>query len=138
MRNKQNVLVFLLGAFCSALLLLGCYSYFRYYDNISSMKPISLSYNGKQTFCSLSSDYCERLTTPKRTLYFGKLPDDSETIELIVPRKVTITVYPCDEDSVVIKYDPHKIGITRNYKLSEYGDFNKHLEILNEMMSDET
>ena len=137
MKNKTNIFMFLLGVLCSTLVLIGVYTFFRYSDNISAAKPISLSYNQTHMFCSLSADYCSRLTTPKRTLYLCKLPQDSQPIEMIIPSKVTITVYPNDDDSVFIKYAPHKWGITRNYKLSGYGDFNKHLEILYEITENE-
>lgn len=74
--------------------------------------------------------YCARFEVAKRTLYFGKLPEEAESIQIHIPTKVTITVYSNDDDSVIIQYDPRKFGITRNYKLSGYGGFNEHLEHL--------
>ena len=109
----------------------------NYNQTIESMLPTHIEYNGTVINRALNADCVCRFLLPKRDLYFGKLPSNSKKIEIIIPGKVTINVYPNDTDSVLISYDPHDFGFTRNYKLSGFGDFNKHLEDLYELTDDE-
>lgn len=108
-----------------------------YIQTVESMLPTSVAYNGLVIERALNADYVDRFTDSKRSLHFGKLSSDSKKIEIIIPGKVTIDVYPNDTDSVLISYDPHGFGITRNYKLSGYGNFNRHLEILYDLTGNE-
>lgn len=64
----------------------------------------------------LSPDVCGYLTTGKeRSLYFGKLPSQEHAIEINSPDRATLYVYPLDEDSIIIRYEPRN-GIKSTYK----------------------
>lgn len=107
-----------------------------YTQTVESMLPTSVEYNGTVIERALNSDYYALLNTSKKTLYFGEF-SDTRKIEIIIPGKATINVYPNDTKSVLISYDPHGFGITRNYKLSGYGNFNQHLETLYDLTGNE-
>ncbi len=107
-----------------------------YTQTVESVLPTSVEYNGIVIERALNSDYYALLNTSKRTLYFGEF-SDTQKIQIIIPGKVTINVYPNDTESVLISYDPHGFGITRNYKLSGYGNFNQHLETLYDLTGNE-
>ncbi len=107
-----------------------------YTQAVESMLPTSVEYNGTVIERALNSDYYALLNIPERTLYFGEF-SDTRKIEIIIPGKATINVYPNDTKSVLISYDPHGFGITRNYKLSGYGNFNQHLETLYDLTGNE-
>ena len=85
----------------------------------------------------LSSDVCGYLTTgKKRSLYFGKLPSQEHAIKINSPDRATLYVYPLDEDSIIIRYEPRN-GIKRIYKKSGFGDFNRVLEVFYELTDNE-
>lgn len=85
----------------------------------------------------LSSDVCGYLTTGKeRWLYFGELPSQEYAIEINSPDRATLYVYPLDEDSIIIRYEPRN-GIKRTYKKSGFGDFNRLLEVFYELTDNE-
>lgn len=107
-----------------------------YIQTIESMLPTSVAYNDIVIERALNADYYIQFVSSKKIPYLGKI-NDTRKIEIIIPGKVTINVYPNDTESVLISYDPHGFGITRNYKLSGYGNFNRHLEILYDLTGNE-
>lgn len=125
-------------AFLLFIFLIWFHTNLEYNNTLESMKPISIEYSGQviDGLKWVNADYVDRFTDANRTYYFGTLDDNSQFIKIIIPTKATLTVYPNDDNSVLLNYKPHK-GISRNYKLSGYGDFNKHLKILYEMTGDE-
>mgnify|MGYP003320341597 FL=1 len=84
----------------------------------------------------LSSDACAYLSDGNRSLYFGELPSQESAIEINSPDRATFYVYPLDDDSIIIKYEPRN-GIKRTYKKSGYGDFNRVLKTLYELTGNE-
>lgn len=78
-----------------------------YEDNVSKMLPIYVKYKSESFVTDLSSDMCDYITDAKKTtLYFGELPSQEEAIEVNAPGRATIYVYPSDEDSLLIRYEP--------------------------------
>ena len=132
---KRDVVSFFLGALLAVLVLSVWYSHHMYYQIISGVRPASICYKGNTIISSFNAEYVDLFTDSKRTFYFGKL-ESSEKIEIIIPGKVTMIVYPRDDDSVFLTYAPHN-GIRRNYVLYQYGSFNKHLKVLYEMTGNE-
>ena len=107
-----------------------------YQKNVDKMFYISVSYKGEQLYTSLSSDIGDYLTDAKKTtLYFEELPAH-EPIEINAPSRATLYVYPFDEDSIIIRYEPRN-GIKRTYKKSGYGDFNRILRAFYEVTGNE-
>lgn len=127
--KTRNFVLILMGLLLIILFTCCFFSNKYYYSTMNSMKPTSLQYKGTVLFQSFSADYVDRLTTPKRSIYWGEINETENRIEITVPGKATIMIFPNDQDSVLMTYMPHH-GIKRNYKLSGYGDFNRHLEIL--------
>ena len=84
----------------------------------------------------LSSDVCAYLSDGNRSLYFGELPSQESAIEINSPDRATLYVYPLDEDSIIIRYEPRN-GIKRTYKKSGYGDFNRVLKTLYDLTGNE-
>ena len=84
----------------------------------------------------LSSDACAYLSDGNRSLYFGKLPSQESAIEINSPDRATLYVYPLDDDSIIIRYEPRN-GIKRTYKKSGYGDFDRVLKTLYELTENE-
>lgn len=76
------------------------------------------------------------MTDGKRTYYFGELPSDEYVIMINSPNRATWYVYPLDDDSMIIRYEPRN-GINRTYKKSGYGDFNRLLKTLYELTDNE-
>lgn len=123
---------FLLGAL-SAIIVTSGINFFTSYDrNVKSMLHTSVSYKDVHISTSLSSDACGYLADGRRQLYFGELPSKENAIEINSPRRATIYVYPLDEDSMIIEYNPRN-GISRNYIKSGFGDFNRFLQVLYEL-----
>lgn len=51
-------------------------------------------------------------------------------------RKYTLYVYPLDNDSIIIRYEPRN-GIKSTYLKSGFGDFNRILEVIYELTGSE-
>ena len=100
------------------------------------MSDTMIRYKGVSVSKYLSSDACDYLTSGKRKIYFGELPSKESAIEINSPLRATIYVYPLDNNSMIIRYEPRN-GINRNYIKSDYGDFNRYLEVLYELTGDE-
>ena len=70
----------------------------------------------------------------------GASPENKVTntfkIEINSPDRATLYVYPLDEDSIIIRYEPRN-GIKRTYKKSGYGDLNRVLKTLYELTGNE-
>ena len=93
-------------------------------------------YKHESVTTHLSSDVCCYLKDGNRSLYFGELPSKECAIEINSPDRATLYLYPLDNDSIIIRYEPRN-GIKRTYKKSGYGDFNRILKTLYELTDNE-
>lgn len=128
--KRGKIILTIVFSALAVLLLFLFHKHEIYQNNIYAMLSPRVSYNGESIFTTVSSEYIGRFTNSKKRLYFGKIDEKQRCITITVPDKVTITVYPNDDDSVLMVYDPHHLGFTKRYKLSGYGDFNRHLKLL--------
>lgn len=108
-----------------------------YLNSVESMHPILLQYDNVVIRApDFNSEYISRFTIAKKTLYFGELDKSKKPIVINIPKKAILNIYPNDDESVLLEYIP-RCGLKRKYKLSNYGDFKRHLEILYEITGDE-
>lgn len=95
-----------------------------------------LQYNGvvieKNHF---SAEYSTRFDVAKHTLFFEKIDEDVTSIQITIPDKYILNIYPHDNNSILLILQWK--SITLQYKLSDYGDFNRHLELLYEETDNE-
>jgi hypothetical protein len=134
---RKNILWMLLGSIIT-ILFISCFTFFTSYEkNMHQMLGTSVKYKHESITTHLSSDVCGYLTTgKKRSLYFGELPSQESAIEINSPDRATLYVYPLDDDSIIIRYEPRN-GIKRTYKKSGFGDFNRVLKTLYELTDNE-
>ena len=133
---RKNILWMILGSLIT-ILLISSFTFFTSYEkNIQQMLGTVVVYKHESVTAHLSSDVCDYLTDGKSSLYFGELPSQENAIEINSPERATLYVYPSDEDSIIIRYEPRN-GIKRTYKKSGYGDFNRVLEVLYELTDNE-
>jgi hypothetical protein len=133
---KKNFLWMLLGALITVTVILGYNFFTGYRTNIGRMSIIQISYKGEQVYTGLSADVRDYITEAKKTrLYIGELPEQ-EAIKIDAPRRATLYVYPLDENSLLIRYEPRN-GIRRTYIKSGYGDFNRVLKSFYELTDNE-
>lgn len=64
------------------------------------------------------------------------MPSKECAIEINSPSRATLYVYPLDEESIIIRYEPRN-GIKRNYKNSGCGDFNRILKAFYELTNNQ-
>ena len=133
---RKNSLWMMLGSLVTILIIL-CFSFFTSYEkNIHKMLGTMVVYKHESITTHLSSDACAYLSDGNRSLYFGELPSEESVIEINSPDRATLYVFPLDDDSIIIKYEPRN-GIKRTYKKSGYGDFNRVLKTLYELTGNE-
>lgn len=122
--------VFLIIFSALAVILISvCTKYNHTYDTtIAGVLSPSVIYDSEIITCPLNSDYYSLIAIPSKKLYFRKVPDKSEAIEITIPDRAKIYIFSHTEDSILMRYEPYK-GIKLNYVLNGYS-FNKHLEIL--------
>ena len=133
---KKNFLWMLLGALITVTVILGYNFFTGYRTNVGRMSIIQISYKGEQVYTGLSADVRDYITEAKKTrLYFGELPE-ADAIKIKARRRATLYVYPLDENSLLIRYEP-QYGIARTYKKSGYGNFNKVLKAFYELTDNE-
>ena len=133
---RKNFLWMMLGSFVTILIIL-CFTFFTSYEkNTHQMLGTMVVYKHESITTHLSSDACAYLSDGNRSLYFGKLPSQESVIEINSPDRATLYVYPLDDDSIIIRYEPRN-GIKRTYKKSGYGDFNRVLKTLYELTDNE-
>jgi hypothetical protein len=133
---RKNILWMLLGSIITIFFISG-FSFFTSYEkNMHQMLGTKLVYKHESITTHLSSDVCAYLSDGNRSLYFGELPSQESAIEINSPDRATLYVYPLDEDSIIIRYEPRN-GIKRTYKKSGYGDFNRVLKTLYELTGNE-
>lgn len=134
---RKNILWMLLGSLVTIVAILVFTFFTSYEKNMHQMLGTMVIYKHESITTHLSSDLCGYLTTGKeRSLYFGELPPQEHAIEINSPDRATLYVYPLDEDSIIIRYEPRN-GIKRTYKKSGFGDFNCVLETLYELTGNE-
>ena len=134
---RKNILWMLLGSIITIFFISGFTFFTSYEKNMYQMLGTMVTYKHESITTHLSSDVCGYLTTgKKRSLYFGKLPSQESAIEINSPDRATLYVYPLDDDSIIIRYEPRK-GIKRTYKKSGFGDFNRVLKTLYELTDNE-
>ena len=134
---KKNFLWMLAGSLITILAILSFNFLTSYEKNVDRMLKIAVSYKGESLYTNLSSDVCGYLTTGKeKNIYFGALPSQDECIEINAPGRATIYVYPLDEDSIIIRYEPRG-GIKRTFRKSGFGDFNRILKAFYELTDNE-
>ena len=119
------------------ILIIASYTFLTSYEkNVDRMLNIAVSYKGETLYTDLSSDIIDYITDADKTqIYFGKLPAQ-EAIEINAPNRATLYVFPLDEDSVIIRYEPRN-GIKRTYEKSGYADFNSVLKAFYELTDNE-
>lgn len=133
---KNKIIWFLLGVL-STVLVFSIYTFSTSYErNLDKMLYTRIGYKDAHIETALSATAWGYLTHGDLSLYFGELPDKKTAIEINSPSRATIYVYPRNPESMFIRYEPRN-GIARNYTLSDYGDFNRYLEVLYEMTDDE-
>ena len=134
---RKNILWMLLGSIITIFFISGFTFFTSYEKNMYQMLGTMVIYKHESITTHLSSDVCGYLTTgKKRSLYFGKLPSQEYALEINSPDRATLYVYPLDEDSIIIRYEPRN-GIKRTYKKSGFGDFNRVLEVFYELTDNE-
>lgn len=79
---------------------------------------------------------CGYLTSGDCSLYFGELPSKNYAIEINSPDRATLYIFPSDEESIIVRYEPRN-GIKRTYRKSGFGDFNSILEAFYELTDNE-
>lgn len=134
---KKKLLWMALGSLIT-ICLMSVFDFFTsYHENVDKMKKIAVSYKGECINTGLSADLCDYIGEGKKwNLYFGELPSQESAIEINAPYRATIHIYPSDEDSVIICYEPRG-GIKRTFVKSGYGDFNRILEAFYELTENE-
>ena len=133
---RKNFLWMMFGSLVTIVIIL-CFSFFTSYEkNMHQMLGTIVVYKHESITTHLSSDACAYLSDGNRSLYFGELPSQESAIEINSPYRATLYVYPLDDDSIIIKYEPRN-GIKRIYKKSGYGDFNRVLKTLYELTGNE-
>lgn len=133
---KKKFLWMLAGSFITIFIILSFNFLTSYEKNVDRMLRIVVSYKGESLYTDLSSDIIDYITDADKTqIYFGKLPAQ-EAIEINAPNRATLYVFPLDEDSVIIRYEPRN-GIKRTYKKSGYADFNSVLKAFYELTDNE-
>ena len=133
-RNKW--ISFLLGVLSTLIVISGINFFTSYERNLSRMLRTIIVYKDVSVSSELSADAYSYLAIAKRTLYFGKLPENVDAIEINSPERAILYIYPKDEDSMIVEYKPHG-GIGRRYLLSDLGGFNRYLEVLYELTENE-
>ena len=130
---KNKFLWMVIGSLIT-IFVLSSYTFLTSYGkNVDRMLPIMVKYKGETVYTDLSSDVCDCITEAVKTeLYFGELPPQDKAIEINAPGRATIYVYPCDEDSILIRYEPRQ-GIKRTYKKTGYADFNRVVQAFYEL-----
>lgn len=139
-KYSKRLLIRISAAILVIILIIVGYIFYQnqtYKSAIYSMLSPTLSYNDSpDIYTTFDADYAYHYMLSKKQLYFDKIDEEQNHITIVIPSKATLTVYPNDDQSVLLHYKPHK-GISRNYKLSGYGDFNKHLRLLYELTDNE-
>jgi hypothetical protein len=133
---RKNILWMLLGSIITIFFISGFTFFTSYEKNMHQMLGTMVVYKHESITTHLSSDVCAYLSDGNRSLYFGELPAQESAIEINSPDGATLYVYPLDEDSIIIRYEPRN-GIKRTYKKSGYGDFNRVLKTLYELTGNE-
>ena len=133
---RKNILWMLLGSIITIFFISGFTFFTSYEKNMHQMLGTMVVYKHESITTHLSSDVCAYLSDGNRSLYFGEFPSQESAIEINSPDRATLYVYPLDEDSIIIRYEPRN-GIKRTYKKSGYGDFNRVLKTLYELTGNE-
>lgn len=133
---KTKWVYFFLGIISTILVISVMILFTSYERNIDRMSGTEIRYKNVSVSSHLSVGVRDYLTSGNRKLYFGELPDQKDAIEINSPLRATLYVYPLDDESMIIRYEPRH-GISRNYVKSGYGDFNRLLEVLYESTGNE-
>ncbi|MBQ7936629.1 MAG: hypothetical protein IJ333_09850 [Clostridia bacterium] len=136
----QNILWFISGVLCTLIIVFSWLSATQYERDLHGLFSTQITYQETGIQGSLSADYWGLLKHPKRTFYFGALPDEEESITVNISYRAILTIYPKDKNSVILKYEPHNENIwpfSYTYKLTGYGNYNQHLEELYRIFEDE-
>ena len=123
--HRPIVIAFLSGAVVSLLVvfIIATVSSFKNFDsNISAIMPPKVAYwkDGMIVeFCeaSLDAPFAMPLTLTHKT-YSGN-PDKSEYLHIAMSNDADIYIYPNDDNSVIVVYNPHGFGFTQKYVASE-------------------
>lgn len=125
-----------LGVCCAIVIWVSVCPKSNYSDHVDDMIPPYVYYHDVGIHCSFSEEYCNYLTESKRTPYFGSIPSDQNSIEITVFQVVQMHIYPNDDSSVILVYDPSSsLKIQRKYLLT--GCFEDHLNYLYRITNDE-
>ncbi len=135
---KSKLPWMLLGSLITALVIM-LYTFVTSYDKtLETTIKSHVIYKSEGFMTSLSADICCYLDSfhGNKKLYFGELPAKENAVEISVPSRARIYVYPSDDNSVIVRYEPRN-GIKRNYKISGYGNFDKILNAFYELTDHE-
>jgi hypothetical protein len=123
--HRAIVISFIAGAVVSLLTvsLFFTVSSIKNFDcNIYAIMPPRISYvkDGKHIEShetSLDSNFAAPLTLTD-SMYFGKV-DESEYIHISVKDIADIYIYPHNDESIILEYNPRGFGFTQRYKAHE-------------------
>lgn len=133
---KKKFLWMLLGSLITIFTILSFNFLTSYEKNVDRMLKIAVSYKGESLYTDLSSDITDYITDADKTeIYFGRLPTQ-EAIEINAPNRATLYVYPSDNNSIIVRYEPRN-GIKRTYKMTGYGNFDRILQAFYELTDNE-
>ncbi len=121
------------------ILVICLYTFVTSYDKtLDRTLATQVAYKGEYIVTSLSTDIYGYLDSShgNKSLYFGVVPAKEMAIEIVVPSKARLYIYPLDENSIIVRYEPFK-GIKRNYKISGYCNFDKVLNAFYELTGNE-
>lgn len=147
MKIKKRTKIILCATVIGIVLLLGGLSaYEKYSYNRLIYEPlfyhahdtgVTIEYKGTNIECSeykLRSEYFIWFHDHFRSPYFGKV-ETKDSIRITIPGSGILSVYPHDEESVVIVLD-REFGLTRCYKNS-FASFNEHIARLYDITGDD-
>lgn len=124
---KSKICWAALGAMIAVLILLTTTFFTSYGDNVDKMLGTQVVYKHESVMTHLSADVWGYLTIGKKSLYLGKLPSKECAIEINSPSRATLYVYPLDDSSFIVRYEPRN-GIKRTYKVTGHGNFGHLLD----------
>lgn len=135
---KSKILWMALGSLITILVIM-FYTFVTSYDKTLDRTLASqVIYKSESLMTTLTADiYCYLDSSHgNKRLYFGELPAKENAIEITVPSRARLYVYPSDENSIIVRYEPFN-GIKRNYKISNFGSFDSVLNAFYEHTDNE-
>ena len=137
---KNRIVAFISGCICAIVVMLVFFTlkslWGDYKNDLYAIKATQIIYQGNTIETHLSPDVQGYLADGELTRYRKKLPSGENAMRIAIPHRAVLYVYPLDDDSMLIEYFPRD-GISRTFKKSGYGDFNRLLRALYECTENE-